>query len=41
MQSSVNYLETVLQPDTFLARDSLSMKDYNACDRLAGSLAWL
>ena len=41
VQSSVAYLETVLQPATFLAGDSVSVADYEVCGRLAASPAWL
>ena len=41
VQSSVTYLDTVLQPATFLAGDSVSVADYEVCGRLAASPAWL
>ena len=41
VQSSVAYLETVLQPATFLAGDSVTVADYEVCGRLAASPAWL
>ena len=41
VNSTVTYLETVLQPATFLVGDSVTVADYEVCGRLAGSPAWL
>ena len=41
IERSVSYLDTVLQPATFLVGDSITVADYEVFGRLANTPAWL